>query len=82
MPRRRRVWWLCPGVMSPGFMCLVFMCPRGIRPRKFGATGTTVGTVAKSADSCARRSGSAVAIAIVIVMGGGSAISGVAERSC
>jgi hypothetical protein len=74
MPRRR-VWWLCLRFMSPGFMCLVFMslgimCPGRVLLRKFGATSTTVGSVAKSAGSCARRSGSAV-------VGVGSVISAI-----
>jgi len=54
----RLVWCSCPGL---------------IPLLKFGTTGTTVGTVAKSAGSTARRNGSAV----VVVMGGGSAISAI-----
>lgn len=57
----RLVWCSCPGL---------------IPLLKFGTTGTTVGTVAKSAGSTARRNGSAV----VVVMGGGSAITGGTER--
>ncbi len=74
MPQhRRRVWWLRLRFMSPGFMCLVFMCLRVMRQRKLGVTVTTVGTVAKSAGSTARRSGGEVA-------GGGSVISGGTDR--
>jgi hypothetical protein len=58
--RPRRVWFTCPGL---------------IPLLKFGTTGTTVGTVAKSAGSTARMSGRAVAVG----MGGGSAISGGTE---
>ena len=50
-------------------MCLVFMCPMAILQRKFGAAITTVGAVAKSSGTSARRNVSAVA-------GGGRAISG------
>ncbi len=60
--RPRRVWFTCPGL---------------IPLLKFGTTGTTVGTVAKSAGSTARMSGSAVAVGIG--MGGASAISGGTE---
>ena len=70
--RHLRVWWWCPR-----FMCLEFRCPGLICQRKFGTTGTTVCTVAKSAGSTATMSGSAVAVGIA--MGGGSAISGGTE---
>ena len=60
-------------------MCREFMCPGHIPHRKFGTTGTTVCTVAKSAGSSARTNGSVVAVEIAIAMGGASAISGVAE---
>jgi hypothetical protein len=67
--RHLRVWWWCPR-----FMCLVFWCPGLICQRKFGTTGNTVCTVAKSAGSTARMNGSAVA-------GGGSAIIAISAIS-
>jgi hypothetical protein len=70
--RLRRVWF-----MSRHPRRVWFTCPGPIPLLKFGTTGTTVGTVAKSAGSTARMSGSAVAVAIA--MGGGSAISGGTE---
>ena len=60
--------------MCPGCMCLVFMCPTVILRRKSGAQGTTVDTVAKSAGSSARMS-------VIVVAGGGRAISGGTERT-
>ena len=60
--------------MCPGCMFLVFMCPMDIRQRKFGAAITTVGAVAKSSGTSARRN-------VIVVDGGGRAISGGIERT-
>lgn len=64
MPRRRRVWFMCP----------VRMCLGVTLQRKFGATDTTGGTVVMSADTTARTSGTGV------TMGEGIAITGGTER--
>jgi hypothetical protein len=48
------------------------MCLGVIPQRKFGATGTTVGTVAKSVVITARRSGTGVTMGVGIAITGGT----------
>ena len=60
--RRRRVWFMCP----------VRMC-LGVTPqRKFGATGMTVGTEAKSVVITASKNGTGVTMGEVIAITGGT----------